>query len=202
MLRYDEDRLVRALAKIPAWHRAAFAAACAERLFPSYISFRELASRRNVGALEGILKRAWDSLFVSLLDVEQTRADLAQCMLLIPDENDEPWSEEQPYAENAATAIAYTLRALDSGEAQESGWAARCAYEALDYHITHRLGIEDEEQIVAHPLVQAELARQWRDLDHLRVTSDDVGNAFAQLRDRARSEAAVFFGAFAGLKTR
>jgi hypothetical protein len=115
-------------------------------------------------------------------------------MSLIPGENDQPWIEEQAYAEDAASAVAYALRALESGEPQEAAWAARRAYEAVDHHVMSRLGIKGESHVLGHPLVQAELSRQQRDLSELREAREPAVEVFVRLRERARADASLFFG--------
>jgi hypothetical protein len=53
-----------------------------------------------------------------------------------------------------------------------------------------------EARVLAHPIVQAELARQRRDIDELdSAPAQDLGAVVARLRDRAKVEAASFFGA-------
>lgn len=193
MVPYNEAELVRALSGVPAQLRVAFAAACAERLFPAYAAFSNRTGRGNPVALATILDRVWSDLLGDKMGLEQIHAELARCMGLVPGEDDQPWVEEQAYADDAASAVAFTLRALESGEPQEAAWAARRAYEALDHHVIHRLGIEAEEQVLAHPVVQAELERQHRDVDELHATRQDPASLILRLRERARAESAVFF---------
>jgi uncharacterized protein YjaG (DUF416 family) len=193
MLRYDEADTIRALAAIPRNSRVAFAAACAERLFPAYEDFCRKDRRGDQAAMAEILERVWKHLLGDEIEAEQIRAELTRCMALIPGEEDEPWIREQAYADDAASAIAYALRTLESGDPQEAAWAARRTYEAADHHVTHRLGIEDETQVLNHPIVQAEFARQRRDLDELRGAKRESIQLFARLRDRARAEARLFF---------
>jgi uncharacterized protein YjaG (DUF416 family) len=191
---YNEADLIRALGRIPVPLRVAFAAACAERLFPAYGAFWERAGRGDRAALAAILQDIWRDLLGDKMAVGHVRAKLSRCMALIPGEGDTPWVDEQAYADDAAAAIAYALRTLESGEPQEAAWAARRAYEALDHHVVHRLGVEGEEQLLAHPLVQAELARQRRDLDELLSARQDPAVLVVRLRDRARAEAPTLFG--------
>jgi uncharacterized protein YjaG (DUF416 family) len=193
MLRYDEAELVRSLTRVSVKLRVAFAAVCAERLFPAYQQFCKRASRGDPTALAAILDRIWDHLLGTEMTVEQMRAELDLCMRLIPGEDDEPWVEEQPYADDAASAVAYTLRSLQSGEPSQAALAARRAYEAADHYVMHQLRIEGDLAVLAHPIVQAELARQRRDLDELRWAGQEPEKLIAQLRDRAKHEASIFF---------
>ena len=192
---FDEASVLRKLHGLAVASRVAFAAACAERLFPAYEAFSELAGRGDARALGDMLSRVWEDLLGRKMDPNELQADIECCMDLIPGEDEEPWLDDQPYADDAASAVAYTLRALQRADSQESAWAARRAYEAVDHHVTHRLGIDDEAQVAGHPVVEAELLRQRRDLDELDAAGDEPAEAIVRLRDRAREEARdVFLG--------
>jgi len=193
MLRYDEVTMVAALARGPLPLRTAFAAACAERLLPAYEEYCRQTGRGDPTVLAGILDRVWAALLGAEMSAEQIRGEIDRCMPLIPEEDDEPWVDEQAYADDAASAVAYTLRALETGKTQEAAWAARRAYEAVDHHVTHRLAVEGDEHVLAHPVVQGELARQRRDLDELVDGTAVATDLIARLRDRARAEASIVF---------
>jgi len=60
------------------------------------------------------------------MTAEQVHAELDRCMGLIPGEDDEPWVDGQAYADDAASAIAYTLRTLDTREPKEAVWPTCC----------------------------------------------------------------------------
>ena len=193
MLHYNEAALVRELDRVGDKSRVAFAASCAERLFPAYEDFCRRADRGDRATLTWILARVWKHLLGDQMSSEHVRETLGRCIELIPGDDEEPWVDGQAYADDAASAIAYTLRALDSGESQEAAWAARRAYEAADHHVVHRLGIEGELQILAHPIVQTEFCRQRRDLEELLGAPEGSTALFVRLRDRAKAEASTFF---------
>jgi hypothetical protein len=193
MLIYDEPHLVHKLSLLPSILQVAFAATCAERLFPAYGAYCRRAGQGDEVMLRELLDRVWEDLFGNKMTLEQVQEALARCMDLIPHEDDGPWVDEQPYAEDAASAAGYALRALEGGGPQEAGWAARRAYEALDHYVIHHFGIEDEEQILAHPLLQAEFARQERDLDECGTAPDPIA-LMVRLRERAQAEATSYFG--------
>lgn len=194
MLSFDEVGLISELQKSAPRSRTAFAAACAERLFPAYVAFSKTAGRGDAQTIGELLERIWRRLAGEPIDDTGLQADLDRCMALVPGEDEEPWTDDQPYADDAASAVAYTLRTLQTGDAQEAAWAARRAYDALDHHVTHRLGIDEETRIGGHPSIQAELARQRRDLDELCAAGDSASAAITRVRDRARAEASSFFG--------
>lgn len=188
MFRYDEANLVGTLATLRATERVAFAAACAERLFPAYLAFCQRTERDDHADVRSILDHVWDVLVSEGKEVDWLPADLEGSAGILLGEDRESWSVDQAYADDAAAAVVYTLRALRGGNPQEAGWAARRAYEAVDHYVAYTLGLEDENEILNHPLVQAELARQERDLDELRTRGSGMREVVIRLRDRARSE--------------
>ena len=100
-------------------------------------------------------------------------------------------------AEHAATAVAYTLRVMLAGEAQEAAWAARHVYEAIDEFVLSTTKIDlnapgAEDKILSDQLVQKELGRQRRDLeDIIGKTEIDARNAILHLRERSEREPAL-----------
>jgi hypothetical protein len=119
---------------------------------------------------------------------------------LVPSEDD-GWDEEtQPYAEDAAAALAYAVRARLSGSAQDASWAARRVYEAIDHYVTATSGLsvnspEAEVKILSDARIQAELARQTRDLEELaELSKRAAGNEdLREKRGRSEREADNFF---------
>jgi hypothetical protein len=111
-----------------------------------------------------------------------------------------PWTEVANYAQDSGMSVAYALRARISGEAQEAAWSARHAWESLYQFVIDREGLDinqprDMTRLLSHPLLQAELARQRRDLDELLSVSDtNIQHTVGLIRDRARRESLIFFG--------
>ena len=200
-LRFDEAQLAGTLERLPQQHRAVFAATCAERLMPAYVAFSNRTGRGDPAALRGILTRLWDDLAGDRMQDSEVQSKLDACVALIPQEDDSTWVMEQASAEDAGAAVAYAMRCRQSGQAQDAAWSARRAYEALDHYVINRESIDmnkpwAEERVLGHPVVQAELVRQRRDLDEVLDLSDvDVRRVAGRLRDRAVAEGAVFFGA-------
>lgn len=190
---YDELNIICKLDRLDPTRKVAFAAACAERQLPGYVAFSKTTGRGDPDALRAILERVWRDVMGERMADEELAVVLDRCTSLIPQEDEGPWVTEQAYAEDAASAVVYALRARKAGESQEAAYAARVAYEALDHHVINRLGIEVDAEVLAHPIVQEELARQQRDLDELHTFGGDPAEVIARLRDRARAEAAIFF---------
>jgi hypothetical protein len=121
-------------------------------------------------------------------------------MALTPQEDGvQPWTQEATNAQNAGMAVAYALRTRLTGEAQEAAWAARVAYEALDNFVINKEDIDtskpgSELRVLSHPLMQAEFERQERDLRELLASGHRIVEIVQRLRERARSDATLFFG--------
>jgi len=130
----------------------------------------------------------------------EVHAKIRACEDLHPREEDRPWVPEKDYAEDAVAAAAYALRCRENGSSQEAAWASRRAYEALDSYVIERNDPDlqtdqGETQVLTDPLVQAELARQHRDLDELLlVLPGDQMKAVRRFQQRATEESPTFFG--------
>ena len=198
-LRYDEQDLIRSLNTLAPRLKTVFAASCAQRLLPAYGSFTAKSERGDPPRVAAILERLWSALTGKAMSPEEITVHLETCMSLIPAEDDEPWFEEQAYAEDAGAALAYALRTLAGGKSEDAAWAARRSYEAVDHYLTHHLGLDSsgpggEEQLMRHPLMQAELSRQRRDLGELQQTPDAADPAIVErFRARAVAEGSGFF---------
>lgn len=75
-------------------------------------------------------------------------------------------------AEDGTTALVYALECLRGGSVQEAVWPAQCAHASLNEFVIERENIDTNKtgwqyQVLSHPLVQAEFARELRDLDDL-----------------------------------
>lgn len=194
---YDESENVGLLEALTPKARLIFALLCASRLLPAYRRFYETTGRGKPSVVEALAGRLWRLAGADETDESSLREAADECERLVPSE-DEGWDEAtQPYAEDAAAALAYAFRARLTGRAQEAAWAGRRAYEALDHHVRNLLQDDDEANILSHPLVQAELARQRRDLTELAKLerSHAMDEAVLVLRMRAEAEADHVFTA-------
>jgi uncharacterized protein YjaG (DUF416 family) len=196
MLQYDEKQLAGELEQLAPAARAGFAAACAERLIPAYISFSRHRGRTDHADLGDALVRLWTDLTGGPTLGEAVLTELIdRCEDLVPSDEDKDWSAESAYAQNAAAAVAYALRCRAEHASQEAVWAARQAYEAIDQSVIDRDHVDVnvphvEEIIRRHPLIQAELQRQRQDLSDLRSDQPD----FVRIRQRARRDGEQLFG--------
>jgi uncharacterized protein YjaG (DUF416 family) len=196
---YDEAHLIKKLETLPKHLRVVFAALCAERIVPAYSAFAERTGSGEPSYLVSVLNRLWQDLEGHEMSNEQIQEDLDACLELIRDENEGQWSSLRAYAEDAVAAVAYALRARQSGKSQEAAWAARRSYEAIDYFVVSQKAIntnepDAEKRIIAHPLIQKELVRQWEDLNELErlVHDPQQHRSIGMLRAKAQADANRF----------
>jgi len=200
MRRFDESRVIARLERLSVPLRVAFAAACAERQMPAYRMFESQNGCEAPNALERALEDVWMDPG-QVRDREWSEHRIEELMALIPQEEgfQQPWTQDTTNAQNAGMSAIYALRAKLAGDPQEAAWAARIAYEALDNFVINSESIntnnsDGELRVLSHPLVQAELTRQQRDLDELHAARQAPAELIVRLRDRAKAEAATFFG--------
>lgn len=163
---YDEAAIVRRLARLDRKRKAAFAAACAQRLLPLYDRYADAVPSADGATVRSVVALVWDALRGAPVDL-RPQQQLAEAH--VPLENDD-WVLESGYAQNAAGCAAYAVRTWLSDDAQEAAWAARQAYEVADYAAQQLLSDLDlnardaEAELAGHDLVQAALDAIERDL--------------------------------------
>jgi hypothetical protein len=193
LLRFDKIQLLAKIARLPEHDRTAFAAAIAERMLGAYAKYSNRTGRGIPSQLCEVLARLWADLAGIPMSEQEVATMIDRATDLLPGEDDRPWALEQGAAEGAVSAVLYALRSRKSGLAEEAGWAATVACDALDDFVIIRDDIDtnvpgSEARVAADPLMQAELARQQRDLEEMLQ-----GTTTAQgLRERSKSEAALF----------
>ena len=192
MVAYDEADIKARLAKLDRFHRTAFAAACAERLWPLFERYARATGEGDVEALHSILDMAWSAAQGVVVEGMAGAQEAAEAM--VPNDEGE-WVFEMGYGQNAAAAVAYALRACLTDDTQEGVWGARQLYEAADYAAQHSLPDLDlnapgvERALFQSPAVQSALAALSADL--IDVESSE-GHDWALLRERAREEGEVW----------
>ena len=199
-LRFSKVQLARKLDRLPPTLRAVFAAACAERLLPAYLTFADLAGQGEPETLTRVFTRLWEDIAGDAMPESEIQSNIRTCTDLIPPDDDESLDVETAYAEDADVALICALKCRKEGDSQEAIWAAKRAADSLDHFVFNRDNVNLNapgalERTLADPLIQAELARQRRDLDELlRAADEDVRQVAARFRDRAKAESKIFFG--------
>lgn len=185
MLTYDEPANVRRLARLDRTRKAAFAAACAQRLLPLFERYAA-AVQADPTSIQEAVDRIWDALRGAQVDLRPMQAAAEG---QVPQEEDD-WILETGYAQNAAACAAYAVRTWLTDDAQEAAWAARQAYELADYATQQLLpgldlnGPDSESQLLGHELVQAALVGIEQDLREVESATLDL----AHLAERASRE--------------
>lgn len=192
MLGYDSKSVRRRLEALPTHLRLAFALACAERQFVVYAGF----SRECFGEEPTDVRTALDGLWRDAAG-EETMSDGALSAYntvfldLYRQASEAPGTWPQQPQEALITA-AHALRTRSLRDSVDE--AAHAASHALDAVLTY-VGDELKQghtyETTEHPIVQAELVRQKRDLAELAKASDRR-EIVERLRARAVEEAPSF----------
>jgi len=189
---FDQEEIEPRLRRLSVEKRVIFAASCATRLFPGYLDFSSLTGAGDPERLKNALECAWKWARGDRKDAD-FRDIASNIESLMLDEDAIP-SPVTAAAEDAARAVAYVVDTILEGRADDALYAGSVAYQAVDQHVISLQRKEmgkpgSEEQILAHPLVQAELARQRRDLIELETFSDrDFSPLVGKFRARAEIE--------------
>jgi uncharacterized protein YjaG (DUF416 family) len=162
------------LKDLPQRTQAAFAAACAERLYPAYAAFVQASGRDDQGLIRRTLDLAWDGAKTGVVAAEDPATLFEQCVALIPGDQSE--EAVPPHADDAIASVAYALQAAAGLDAKAAGWAAEQLTNCLDtFLLSNEIDIstpDAEQQVWDHPLVVAEVRRRKDDLRRLSDPPD------------------------------
>ncbi len=194
ILKLYEQALVSELSTLRGGKLVAFALCCATR---QYIAFEQYAKKFDKES-ESLYLSIVDRLWCYLTNAESIGDDglneiLESVLRLFPEEQDS-WSPYHVYAEHALASLAYTIRCINHDSPQEAAWSARRAYEAADQVAIRTSGIDTssnsfERDILSSNIVQAELARQKRDLTTL--CQNELNLVLHELKKSSYSESVV-----------
>lgn len=194
---YDEGGIARVVGFFGRDARTAFAAACAERLWPLVERYASVVSCPEGDRL--ILRSALDLVWEAAggggsEEGMKGAGEFAES--LVPYEDDD-WVLESGYAQNGIAAIAYAIRSWLSDDPQEAVWAARQVYEAADYGAqrskpaaVRAYSAQVEAELARTPVVQAAVRGISEDLVAAGKESVEV------VRQRAQSAAGGFVTLF------
>lgn len=199
LLKFDQKLLLADIERLPVPFRVLFAAVSAERQFPQYTGY-SLTRKEDAEALRAILNRLWHDLEAEPMGKQKLQQCITLTESLILDENELPFVGEREWAGNAVVALYHALRCRRSGEAKEAMWSALRATDGI-LHFTRgqkkypRMVPGEFDKMMSHPLIQAEMRRQRRDLDELLAADEkDVAQIAERMRERAKDESEIFFG--------
>jgi len=192
VLTFSQAQLVGELEQLPARMRTIFAAGCAERILPAYERFSRRTGLGDDVALQGVLARLWADLAGDRMSKIESESGVSMCRRLSADAEDHV--ADQVAAEDAAAAVAYALACGLNGRAEDAGWAGCRAYEAVFAFVIRNECIDVNTPYgkrVArgeHPLLQAELVRQRRDIDELLLHGASETEMAGVVRRRSQDE--------------
>lgn len=191
MLEYDEPARIAALRALAPRLRTVWALLCAERALVQYRRFHDRTRRGDAFVAECLAERLWGDLAGDPLGPLECEASAARLHDLVP--------RETLPEEAALPALACAFRARSrGGDPLDAACAGRHLLDLADYLAQQALDLDQagvwthahEARVLAHPLVQQELARQDRDLRELEELGDDARDVLEKMKARAASEAA------------
>lgn len=130
MATFDEAEIKNRLSRLDRARKTAFAAACAERLWPLFPRCAEATGEGDVAVLRSVLDDAWRAAAGD--DVGDLSAAQITAEDMVPVDDGE-WIFEMGYGQNAAAAVAYAVRSWLTDDPQQAAWAACQVHEAADY---------------------------------------------------------------------
>ena len=172
----EHDRALKLeLLALPHRAQAAFAVACAERLYPAYAAFVDSSGREDNDLVRHTLDVAWEGARSGSLQAEDPAALVELCVALI--RRDDSGEDPIPaHADDAIAAAAYCLQAAAGLDEDAAGWAASRVSDCLDnFLVTTEIDLSDpdaEQKVWEHPLVRAEVERRAADLRRLADAAD------------------------------
>jgi uncharacterized protein YjaG (DUF416 family) len=184
------------IAALSDWQQAAFAASCAERLYPAYASFRTASGTDDGGLVRRALDLAWEGAATESIGEDDPRALFERCVALIP--GDDADFTIPDHAEHAISSAAYALQAAAGLSPDAGGWAASVGTDALDAFLigsgavpwnatTRAERAQMDQRVWQHDLFQAEVTRREADLTRL-ASSAERKETVSELRAQAMNE--------------
>jgi RHS repeat-associated protein len=195
ILTFDHDQLLAQISRLTPSCKLALCAASAEPLIGFYEQFWHLRGE-GPSAFRKYLDAIWDYLEKGP-DQSGPAAEemLTTAQRNVPDEDEIP---ADSYAQESALAVTY---ALDVWVTSRNDMVLACleqCYNVADNFVlnttvlTDMISEDDELAVLAHPVVQAELARQQRDLTRCRNLVDGQWEGLvASLRAEAKAARSV-----------
>ena len=191
MIEFNRQLLTTAITELPPSRRVAVCGASSERLIPFYEAY--WATRATgPSLLRTGLDLLWNQLLGSKFELSSSQIEelwrVAQTS--VPDEDD--LFAEHLYAQDAAIAVIYALKAWQTCDPCSAALCLEQVYNVVDNYVLREtappgaITEEMEAQVLQHPIVQAELLRQAREIELCRTTED---NCWLAVVSQMRSEA-------------
>lgn len=182
----DTIKLGEDLAKLPLYHRIAFAASCCERLVSNYDAFALATKTGNTEIIHSALETIWAFIAEKNISVFKLNQLVEECEKLVPD-SEEFGTVYVGAATNAIIAIIRTLESCRDSKTEGIVNIAQLLLDAIDeyLHIVNvpsvgyaQLSDDFDMWLQQAPLFTSELQKQQKDLIYLesqeKLTSDEI----------------------------
>jgi uncharacterized protein YjaG (DUF416 family) len=168
---FDQDEMLQKLKQLPLSSALAFMLSCAERLYPNYVAFVRHHGWGEADALRDSLELGWSVLGGGSVGDDELDEVRSRCQGAEPDTED----FDSVYVSPALDAASVAGMLLDFVKAQDVSVIAEAASLCRDTVDMYTQELESmnanapdlEARILAHPLMQRELARQRGDIERL-----------------------------------
>lgn len=190
-LEFNEEWLVHRLKALPQRSRVAFACACAERLHQAHRQHEQQVGRGSPDEFSAILERLWRECEADEVTPQWAQRSANRIDALIPHVDEGEWSPYRDAADAFAMALANALEVHLGGEPQKAAFSGYYVYEVLRNLVLNLRHVDlnepgaEDAAMRTDSLVQAELARQRRDLEEL-LRGPDTPELVRRLRERAQ----------------
>jgi uncharacterized protein len=184
---FDKDFLANELSTLPKTHRLAFAASCAERLFPNYAAFSQKTNWGDTKVLREALDEVWGILSGKVVEKERIAKLMALCDQVTPDTEDFD-SIDASLALDATNAVYTMLMCVTDCTVQKAVEVASYARDTVDMSVQEleNMDYNDphfEKKILQHPLMAKELKKQRGDLFVLKKVASLSWDIIQKLRN-------------------
>jgi uncharacterized protein YjaG (DUF416 family) len=177
--RYDvqsyESTIRSALSSLPPRHCIAFAACCAERMFPFYRDLAHEIHANDAKVLRSVIDRIWLRLLSGTMAQQEIEQLLKSCETLDFGPLENPYRNQAIHAANAAY---HALKAYAETPLENSVEAAKDTINTIDQVIQARDDAPIDSILETHPLIVAELKKQASVIqflgDHQALVDADV----------------------------
>jgi len=177
---YEFDVLEAELTGLSPVHRLAFAASCCERLLPNYSLVKQEDGWGDPSILRNALNEVWSFLEGQPVNAKQIRQLLKVCDEAVPNADYVSGSQYDVEAQEAASAICFTLEACFAPTPKNIIKVAKCVMNTIDGYLSAMKDIEDpnwcneksfedqKKEFTNHPFAMREIAKQSEDLQGLK----------------------------------
>lgn len=168
---FDQDDVLRQLKRMPFSSALAFMLSCAERLYPNYLAFVRHHEWGDADSLRESLDLGWAALGGGTVDGDKLDDLRSRCQDAEPETEDFDSVYVSP-ALDAASVAGMLLDFLKERDVTVVAEAASLCRDTVDMYAQELESMDAnapdlEARILAHPLMQRELARQRSDIERL-----------------------------------